>query len=93
MNSLRITPAMNGFVQDGNSQDFGDEYQAICGSDIQLHSSKGAIGLRIDGTQNITLQNLYVHDIENWGALGIDLCGEYHYPTGSVYESPFCFGK
>ena len=87
LNSLRITPAMASFAEEGETQAFGDEYDGVCGSDIQLHSSKGAIGLRIDGTQNINLNNVYVHDIQNWGALGIDLCGEYHYPTVS-HEDP-----
>eukprot|EP00484_Ammonia_sp_Unknown_P020063 CAMPEP_0197030868 /NCGR_PEP_ID=MMETSP1384-20130603/10007_1 /TAXON_ID=29189 /ORGANISM="Ammonia sp." /LENGTH=1847 /DNA_ID=CAMNT_0042460297 /DNA_START=328 /DNA_END=5871 /DNA_ORIENTATION=- len=87
LNSLRITPAMAAFAEEGDSQAFGDEYDGVCGSDIQLHSSKGAIGLRIDGTQNINLNNIYVHDVQNWGALGIDICGEYHYPTVS-HEDP-----
>eukprot|EP00486_Rosalina_sp_Unknown_P011600 CAMPEP_0201592860 /NCGR_PEP_ID=MMETSP0190_2-20130828/190632_1 /ASSEMBLY_ACC=CAM_ASM_000263 /TAXON_ID=37353 /ORGANISM="Rosalina sp." /LENGTH=876 /DNA_ID=CAMNT_0048051805 /DNA_START=469 /DNA_END=3099 /DNA_ORIENTATION=- len=87
LNSLRITPAMTDFAETGDTSAFGDEYEGVCGSDIQLHSSKGAIGLRIDGTQNINLNNIYVHDIQNWGALGIDLCGEYHYPTVS-HEDP-----
>jgi len=48
-----------------------------CGSDIQSHSAKGAIGVRIDGVQHFTLENVYVHDVTNWGALGSDMCGEY----------------
>jgi len=87
LNSLRITPAMATFATTGDATAFADEYDGVCGSDIQLHSSKGAIGLRIDGTQNLNLVNVYVHDVQNWGALGIDLCGEYHYPTVS-HEDP-----
>ena len=32
-------------------------YHDGCGTDIQLHSSKGAIGLRIDGVQNLTFHS------------------------------------
>ncbi len=78
LNSLRITPAMMIFVETSETLKFGDEYDAVCGSDIQLHSSKGTIGLRFDGTQNINLNNIHINDIRNCGNLGINLCAEYH---------------
>jgi len=87
LNSLRITPAMTNFVEKGDASTFAADYNPICGSDIQLHSSKGAIGMRIDGTQRLQIRDVYIHDVVNWGALGNDLCGEWHYPTIS-HEDP-----
>eukprot|EP01083_Nonionella_stella_P034161 93529_1 len=48
-----------------------------CGSDIQSHSAKGAIGIRIDGVDDFSVEDVYIHDIVNWGNLGSDHCGEY----------------
>jgi len=56
----------------------------LCGSDIQSHSAKGAIGIRIDGVQDYNLENVYIHDIVNWGDLGSDACGEYEQITFEI---------
>merc|ERR1719204_1997108 len=53
-----------------------------CGTDIQLHSSKGAIGLRVDGAQALEVDNVWVHDIRNAAQLGSETwCGAYPGPT------------
>ena len=33
----------------------------------------------MDGVQEFTLEDVYIHDIVNWGDLGSDECGEYEY--------------
>eukprot|EP00484_Ammonia_sp_Unknown_P002063 CAMPEP_0197022628 /NCGR_PEP_ID=MMETSP1384-20130603/3451_1 /TAXON_ID=29189 /ORGANISM="Ammonia sp." /LENGTH=154 /DNA_ID=CAMNT_0042450699 /DNA_START=108 /DNA_END=569 /DNA_ORIENTATION=- len=43
-----------------------------CGSDIQSHSGKGVMGIRMDGTQNFIVEDVYIHDLVNWGDLGSD---------------------
>merc|ERR1712154_525319 len=48
-----------------------------CGSDIQSHAAKGAIGIRIDGTKNFAMDNVLIENVANHGDLGTDLCGEY----------------
>ena len=53
------------------------EMEYRCCSDVQSHVNKGAFGIRIDGTKKFSLENVYVHDIINWGDLGTDACGEY----------------
>merc|ERR1712130_837360 len=58
-----------------------DPIYFLCGSDIQSHSAKGAIGIRIDGVQDYNLENIHIHDIENWGDLGSDACGQYEQIT------------
>ncbi len=52
-------------------------FNFACGSDIQSHSAKGAIGIRIDGIDNFSIENVYINNIINWGDLCSDKCGEY----------------
>eukprot|EP01083_Nonionella_stella_P034158 93523_1 len=84
LNSLYITDAELSYVFDGDSfrgiWDGGspaqnDQSATGCNTDIQLHSSKGAIGLRLDGAQNVDLRNLNIHDVVNWADLGANWCG------------------
>eukprot|EP01083_Nonionella_stella_P017323 48442_1 len=66
-----------------------------CGSDIQSHSAKGAIGIRIDGTKRFNLENIYIHDLVNWGSLGSDACGEYEqitFETGVDVDKDIQYG-
>ena len=93
-NSLYVSPEMSSHVFEGDHQGFvsifkqpnpltdkGQQMISGCGTDIQLHSSKGSIGLRIDGTQNINVDNVYIHDIYNWADLGSQTwCGPYDGP-------------
>jgi len=93
-NSQYIGPEEEEYVFNGNTEEndyvfltilpiLSDDKPMIggCGTDIQLHSSKGAIGLRIDGTQNINVDGVYVHDIKNWADLGSSTwCGPYPGP-------------
>jgi len=80
LNSLYINDAMQRFVFDGDAQRM--KFHGGCGSDIQLHSSKGAIGLRIDGVQNVRLENVSISDIWNDADLGSSQwCGEYEAPN------------
>jgi len=55
-----------------------------CGSDIQSHSAKGTIGIRIDGVQNYHLEDIYIHNVVNWGEQGSELCGEYEKITFEI---------
>merc|ERR1711933_14795 len=80
------------FVFKGNTEDTGFPFLDIlpqrddywndpvirsCGTDIQLHSSKGAIGLLVNGAQDSTFDNIYIHDVYNWADLGMLTCGPY----------------
>ena len=92
MNSLYVSDAMRSYIFDGESPE--DIFNAgLCGSDIQLHSSKGAIGLRIDGTQNIEIDGMYIHDIYNWADLGSEqLCGAYDGPSAAHEDIDIQYG-
>ena len=66
-----------------------------CGSDIQSHSAKGAIGIRIDGVQDFTLEGITIHNIVNWGDAGSDVCGEYEkitFETGVDVDKDIQYG-
>ena len=66
-----------------------------CGSDIQSHSAKGAIGIRVDGCQGMIIDNVYIHNLVNWGELGSDQCGEYSeisFETGVDVDKDIQYG-
>jgi len=88
LNSLYITQYEEAYVFDGDNDAFVNNVFGTgnirqpqiggCGTDIQLHSSKGAIGLRIDGVQQLVASNIYIHDVVNWADLGSqEWCGAY----------------
>merc|ERR1712154_121723 len=62
-----------------------------CGTDIQVHSVKGSIGVRVDGADNLNIDNLRISDILSTTQLGSMRCGEYDAPTiagEQVYIQP-----
>jgi len=62
-----------------------------CGTDIQVHSVKGSIGVRVDGADNLNIDNLRISDILSTTQLGSMRCGEYDAPTiagEEVYIQP-----
>eukprot|EP01084_Bolivina_argentea_P106471 190511_1 len=62
-----------------------------CGTDIQVHSVKGAIGVRVDGADNLQIDGLTISDVASTTALGSMRCGEYDAPTiagEQVYIQP-----
>ena len=55
-------------------------FVAHCGSDVQSHDAKGTMGLRVDSVQGLIMDNVYIHDINNYGDLADDsdhLCGNW----------------
>jgi len=90
LNSLQVTDQGRAFVFDGDNEAFQVVFQSVtptfqsfsgCDTDIQLHSNKGAIGLRVDGVQNLKINGLYIHDVQNMANLGANWCGTYEGPT------------
>ncbi len=89
-NSLYVTSSETSYVFEGDKDALTNIFEGSeknagvgqgCNSDIQLHSSKGSIGLRIDGVENLNIDNIYIHDIYNWADLGTSLCGAYEGPS------------
>merc|ERR1719491_1976363 len=104
-NSQFIHPLEDLFVFEGNSQETGypfvsifpldaenNEYLTGCGTEIQLHSSKGAIGMMVNGAQNSVFEHIYIHNVYNWADLGSDVCGEYAGPHLTTEDIDIQFG-
>jgi len=72
------------WTDDKNLWDDDIGLQLMCGSDIQSHSAKGAMGIRIDGVQDYHLENIYIHNVVNWGEFGSTACGEYEAITFAI---------
>ncbi len=51
-----------------------------CGTDIQVHSVKDIIGVRIDGANNLNINGLNIYDLQSISELGSMRCGEYDTP-------------
>ena len=83
------------FTDDYNLLNGEIDITFLCGSDIQSHSAKGAIGIRIDGTQNFNVHDVHIHDLINWGDLGSDKCGQYErivFETGVDVDKDIQYG-
>ena len=105
-NSQYIGPEEESYVFDGNLPENGYPFLTIfpmeeanghssvsgCGTDIQLHSSKGSIGLMVNGAQDSEFNNIYIHDIYNWADLGMDVCGEYVGPHLTTEDLDIQYG-
>lgn len=50
---------------------------ALCNGDTMFHLAKGVFGVRVDAATHVTLQDVAVLDIQNRGAAGSPLCGDY----------------
>mmetsp|Transcript_61329 Transcript_61329/g.97647 ORF Transcript_61329/g.97647 Transcript_61329/m.97647 type:complete len:596 (+) Transcript_61329:1-1788(+) len=107
-NSLYIGPEEEAYVFEGNlaengypfltifpQQDEDDEgawSMAGCGTDIQLHSSKGAIGLMVNGAKDSVFDSVYIHDVYNWADLGLTVCGAYPGPHLTTEDLDIQYG-
>jgi len=84
LHCARVTDELQNFVfGDGDSFDIDFE----CNTDIQLHSNKGAMALRVDGVQGLELRRVHIADVSNVAVLGSDLCGEYNLSTISSEDA------
>ena len=106
LNSLYLTDAEQQYVFEGNTAEnnafrgiwegaspaINDQSATGCNTDIQLHSSKGAIGLRFDGAQNVDINGIYIHDIVNWADLGANWCGLSDGPGVSNEDKDIQYG-
>lgn len=50
-----------------------------CNGDSMAHVQKGAIGFKIDASQNVRIHDSFVDDIINRGLTGSAMCGGYEY--------------
>ena len=69
-----MTDSFLGWVQGEN---YLTRMQFACNKDIMHHAGKGLLGLRIDGSEDIELNNIYVYNLYEETPLGSLFCGEY----------------
>ena len=80
LNALYVTDEERAFVFDGDNGAFQVVFPSpasVCGCEVQLHSNKGAFGLKMGGVQNLNVDGLYIHNVQSAAALGADWCGQY----------------
>jgi len=63
-----------------------------CNFDSMNHTPKGVLGLRIDGVNNVVINNLKIENLMEASEVGTTLCGEYNVQTPSVQRLPFQIG-
>lgn len=67
-------------------------YKYICGTDVMMHLAKPVIGLRLDATDNVLIDNLEIVEIENRARLGSDkYLGNYRFGS-ALAKRPFFRG-
>ncbi len=49
----------------------------FCNGDTMFHVNKGVIGFKMDGAEDLTMQNTSANDVVNLGDIGSDDCGNY----------------
>jgi len=49
-----------------------------CNGDSMFHVNKGVIGFKMDAAENVTMRRTSVDGLENRGAEGSTVCGDYH---------------
>lgn len=77
---VSITPEVVAWSK--NATDIADVmttngYEYICNGDRMHHVNKGTLGLKLDGLNRLTLDNVTVYNIHNHSPLGSELCGPY----------------
>ena len=48
-----------------------------CNNDRMSHVPKGLVGIRMDGVESVTFDDLEIGDLHELSPLGSDLCGQY----------------
>jgi len=106
-NSFFVAPQEVAFVFKGNSNKTNYPFLYIfpprddywndplywgCGTDIQLHSNKGAIGMMVNGAQHSRFNDIYIHDVHNWAELGSTICGPYPGPHLTIEDIDIQYG-
>merc|ERR1711971_254055 len=48
--------------------------------------------MMVNGAQDSVFENIYIHNVANWAALGSDVCGEYAGPHLTTEDIDIQFG-
>ena len=76
---LNITPQMINWIESEGVLSAlvptPDDY--LCNGDTMFHVNKGVVGFKIDGAVDVRMSNTIANNLENLGAEGTSLCGDY----------------
>jgi hypothetical protein len=74
-----ISPSILSWVEAAPGSESLDDIGAtyLCNGDSMFHVNKGVIAFKMDAAQNVRLTNTGVSGLENLGAEGTGLCGDY----------------
>jgi hypothetical protein len=61
----------------GDDVDIMNNVQIGCNNDVMIHSGKGVTGIRLDGVNSVTMENIEIYEITDETPLGKTICGEY----------------
>ena len=78
--TLRIDQALADAFMNGGDETVEAQlatYTKRCNGDSMHHSQKGAIGLFAQKVNNLSVKNVQVSNVKNYGSLGSDACGAY----------------
>jgi len=78
----------------GENDDFvssaNDELLSVyCNCDAMFHPSKGLLGLKVSGVDNVKLNGVWIENLVDFTDFGHDLCGKhdlYHFSQQSPYQ-------
>ncbi|MBX2822284.1 MAG: T9SS type A sorting domain-containing protein [Rhodothermaceae bacterium] len=57
-------------------------YEVTCGTDGLGHAHKGLLGIRIDSSDDVTIKDVKVQNLENRADIGSTICGPYEGDNG-----------
>ena len=60
--------------QTAKLQNYIDNFGLYCNGDAMFHADKGVIGLKLDASQNVVVENTLISGVTNNGKLGSTLC-------------------
>lgn len=67
------------------------DYKYVCNGDSMHHLNKGTFGIKMDGGNNIRINNVIVKNINNESNLGSNICGPYETSHKAQSNSTYGF--
>lgn len=72
-----ITPEVLDWVEGRAATWTQDTQRYLCNGDSMFHVNKGVVAFKIDGANDVRLQNTSARNLINQGAPGAEICGDY----------------
>uniref|UniRef100_A0A6U1T6I5 Uncharacterized protein n=1 Tax=Vannella robusta TaxID=1487602 RepID=A0A6U1T6I5_9EUKA len=73
---FNMQPEVISWIENGGTvAEYIELFPLMCSSDAQAHVPKGAIGIKLDGSAQITAKGVKIHNVRNFADLGVLDCG------------------